>query len=200
MNEAAEQSIRERAASGDTEGATTIALETYGPEIYRFLFGLTGSEAAASETFSLFAEGVWKGLPRFLWNCTFRTWAYAIARRSSLRQRRDAGRRAKRQVPLSQALSRIEQGVRTRTLTAVQAERQSVLAEIRSALPEKDRALLLLRIDQGLDWNDIARAFLKDDAPEPAALQRESARLRKRFQHLKEKLVEEAKKAGLMDS
>ena len=39
---------------------------------------------------------MWRGLPGFAWQCSFRTWAYAVARRCWLRRRRDAHRWAAR--------------------------------------------------------------------------------------------------------
>src|SRR5688572_25981948 len=98
----AEQSIRALHAAGDLDGATTLAVETYGPELYGFLQALARDEDLAGEAFSTFAEDLWKGLPRFRWESSLRTWAYALARNALHRVRRDPARRAGRNVPLSQ--------------------------------------------------------------------------------------------------
>jgi RNA polymerase sigma-70 factor (ECF subfamily) len=197
-----ERTIRGRAEAKDFAGAATAALRAYGPEIFRFLVALYPREEEAAEVFSLFAEGVWRGLPRFAWECSFRTWAYAVARRTSLRYRRDEGRRARRQVALEELseLSAIEEHVRTETLSYLRTERRSRFAELRDGLPEDDRALLILRVDRGLGWNDLARAMHEDDeAPlDAAALKKEAARLRKRFQLLKERLVAIGRSEGLL--
>jgi RNA polymerase sigma-70 factor (ECF subfamily) len=196
-----ERDIRRRVDAGDLAGATTVALRGYGPSILRFLLALHGGEAAASDVFSLFAEGVWRNIGAFDWQCTFRTWAFAVARRASLCYRRDEGRRAKRQLPLGDdsALSAIEDQIRTETLSYLKTERRSRFAEIRDALPPDERALLILRIEQGLAWNDLAQA-MHDGEGELAgeALKREAARLRKRFQILKEKLLAIGRREGLM--
>src|SRR5689334_1492801 len=94
-----EDDIRARAASGDLHGAAEAAMRGYGREVYEFLAALHRRDDDAAEVFSLFAEGVWRGLPGFAWQCSFRTWAYAVARKASLRHRRDARRRAARQAP-----------------------------------------------------------------------------------------------------
>src|SRR5262250_221896 len=89
-----EQQIRTRHQGGDLEAAAEIAMRGYGREIWNFLFALhRRDEEGAAESFSLFAEGLWRSLPGFAWHCSFRTWAYAIARKASLRLRRDARRR-----------------------------------------------------------------------------------------------------------
>jgi RNA polymerase sigma-70 factor (ECF subfamily) len=196
-----ERDIRRHVDARDLAGATTMALRGYGPSILRLLLAVHGSETAASDVFSLFTEGVWRGIGAFDWGCSFRTWAFAVARRASLRYRRDEGRRAKRQILLGDhsAISAIEEQVRTETLSFLKTERRNRFAEIRDALPPDDRALLILRIDQGLSWNDLARAMHDDEAELAGeALKRESARLRKRFQVLKEKLLEIGRSEGLV--
>jgi RNA polymerase sigma-70 factor (ECF subfamily) len=196
-----EQDIRRRAAASDFDGATTAALRGYGPEIVRFLFAIHAREDAAAEVFSLFAEGVWRGLPGFAWECSFRTWAYAVARRSSLRHRRDEGRRARRQTPLDEnaEVAALVQRVRTETLSYLRTEQRSRFAELRDALPPDDRALLVLRVDRRLAWNDLALAMREDDAPlSGEALRREAARLRQRFHGIKEKLLSIGRREGLV--
>src|SRR5262245_55775574 len=134
---AQEQAIRRRAELGDAAGATTLALTVYGPEILRFLISVLRSEDAASEVFSLVAEGLWCGMERFTWEGSVRAWAYGIARRAALRHRRDEGRRRRRQVPIEalSALSAIEADVRTRTLSFLRTEVKSRFAELRESLP-----------------------------------------------------------------
>src|SRR5262245_14439605 len=199
---ALEKEIRRRAELGDEAGATTLALTAYGPEILRFLLSLHGREDAASEVFSLVAEGLWRGMERFTWEGSVRAWAYAIARRASLRHRRDEGRRTRKQLPIEalSALSAIEADVRTRTLSFLRTEVKSRFSELRDSLPPDDRALLILRVDRKLAWNDLARAMHDDEeAPlEGEELKRAAARLRKRFQGIKERLVEIGRSEGLI--
>src|SRR5687767_3279017 len=98
-----EAAVRQCADAKDWDGATTAALRGYGNEILELLAALHRSETEASDVFSLFAEGVWRGLERFAWESTLRTWLYAIARRCSLRFRRDRGRRSAREAPLPES-------------------------------------------------------------------------------------------------
>jgi RNA polymerase sigma-70 factor, ECF subfamily len=201
-HEAIEQDIRRRATALDFAGATTAALEGYGPEIMRFLHAILAREEAAADVFSMFAESVWRGLPGFKWECSFRTWAYAIARNASLHYRRNERRHERKQAPLEElsAISAVAMQVRTATLSYLRTERKSRLAELRDALPPDDRALLILRVDRELAWNDLARVMHEDEAAPLSGerLKRESARLRKRFQSIKEKLLEIGRREGLV--
>src|SRR6516162_8285452 len=74
-----EAEIRRRAAAEDFAGAADAAMRGYGREIYELLAALHRRDDDAAEVFSLFAEGMWRGLPSFSWRSSFRTWAYAVA-------------------------------------------------------------------------------------------------------------------------
>ena len=201
--EALEAEIRRRTDGGDFAGAADAALRGYGREIYELLAALHRHDDDAAEVFSLFAEGLWKNLPTFSWRSSFRTWAYAIAHNASLRFRRDTRRRVARQRPLPDpsSLSALVAEVRSATRSFLRTDRRSRFAELRAALPPADQALLMLRVDRQLSFADLARILHEDDASplEGKALDREAARLRKRFQLVKERLYEMGRQAGLVD-
>jgi hypothetical protein len=73
-----EAQIRIQLEGDDASGAITTALRGYGPEIFGLLVTLHRSEEDASEVFSQFAEQLWGNISRFAWQCSFRTWAYAV--------------------------------------------------------------------------------------------------------------------------
>jgi hypothetical protein len=104
-------------------------------------------------------------------------------------------------LPDTTALSQIAAAVRTETALHLQTENRSRFTELRESLPEADQTLLMLRVDRGLPWNELVEILDEADdtaAPRSAeALRRDSARLRKRFQALKDKLREMARQAGL---
>lgn len=193
--------VRARCEKGDYDGAATAALRAYGGEIFGFLLAIQRDEALASEAFSAFSEGLWRGLRNFEWGATLRTWAYGIARNVARGARRDARRREKRGARLGvSALEDVAAAVRTETLSFLRTEKRTRLQELRDALDPEDRALLVLRIDRALPWNELARVLCERDEPiDEAAAAREAARLRKRFQHLKEQLREAAKREGLRE-
>jgi RNA polymerase sigma-70 factor (ECF subfamily) len=187
---------------GDHEGAVTLVVREYGPEVLRFIMALHRDQHDAGEVFSMFAEALWSSLPRFERRSSVRTFAYAIARRSSLRYRRDRKRRDARHLPLpdDSALSILQRRVRTETLSWMRTERRSRLKALRDALPPEDQVLLMLRVDRQLSWEDLARV-IREGEEEPLSddlLKRECARLRKRFQLLKDRLREKARRQGLL--
>ena len=186
---------------GDHAAATTLAVRGFGPEILGFLVATHRSDQDAGEVFSAVAEGLWRNLPRFGWDSTLRTWIYAIARNVSLTHRRDAGRRARRgdRPGGASQLEDVAVAVRTETLAFLRTEKRTRLVALRDALEPDDRALLILRVDRKLAWSDIARVLAGAEAPlEAAALLREAARLRKRFQLVKEQLHAAARREGLL--
>ncbi len=198
-----EEKITAALSAGDRQAAVTLLLQGYGPEVLRFLAALHRDEDESAEVFSKFAEAVWSAASTFQGLSSVRTWAYAIARRTSLRHRRDTRRRAAhfRPFPESSALADVEARVRSETLSFLRTERRSKLAALREALPPEDQMLLMLRVDRKLAWNDLAVVLAAEGAAafEGEALKREAARLRKRFQALKERLREAGRREGLID-
>ncbi len=188
-------------AAGDHDAATTLMLRAYGPELIRFLGAIHPDAAEVDEVFSMVAEGLWVACGAFRGSCSPRTWAYAIARRTSLRFRRDKARRRARFVPFADApaLAEVEAAVRTETASFLRTERRSKLVALREALPEEDQILLTLRVDRGLGFDEIALVTHEGAAVElpDDARKREAARLRKRFQTVKERLRAAGRRAGL---
>jgi RNA polymerase sigma-70 factor, ECF subfamily len=198
-----EQTIRAHCAAGERDRATTLLLESYGPEIFRFVMSRLRDDEAASETFSQFTEDVWRGLDGFRWHCSARVWSYTLARHATSRTIAQVRRRRARERPLSHAgpISELGQKIRTQTMAAMRTESKKQIAELREKLPVDDQTLLILRVTRKLDWKEIARVMI--DPPEGRdATEREvdqvAARLRKRFQGVKEKLREMALEGGLL--
>jgi RNA polymerase sigma-70 factor (ECF subfamily) len=190
-----EAAARRACDAGDYVTATTLAIRGYGPEVLGFLRAFHRSDQAAGDAFAVFAEDLWKGLPGFAWECSLRTWAYVLARRASFRTRKRARRD---EVPRASdaALSNLVARVRTETLTYLRTEKKSAIRALRDRLPEDEQTLLVLRVDRDLAWNELARVLAEEGADD-ATLEREAARLRKRFQLVKEKLVAMAKREGI---
>jgi len=200
--QALEQEIRHLCGLGHMEAAATGALRGYGPQIFGLLVALHRDEEEAADVFSAFSEDLWRGLARFEWSCSFRTWAYTLARNASSRHKKHANRRARRDMPLSghPALSAVEQQVRTETLPFLRTDAKRKMAALRQALSDEDQLLLILRVDKQLSWEDLARVMLGSSEPQAAdALKKEAARLRKRFQLVKERLIDRSRREGLLE-
>jgi RNA polymerase sigma-70 factor, ECF subfamily len=181
---------------GAYDRAATLAFETYGPELYGFLVNHFGGESGAGEVFGQVGEDLWRGLPMFGFRCSVRTWMYVLARNASSRYRRSPWhQRRTGDSELDHAIAK----VRTETAPWLQTEVKDRWRALRESLDPDDRSLLVLRIDRDLPWEDCARITLEDEAADDVTIAREAARLRKRFQVLKEDLRERARAAGLLD-
>ena len=182
--------------SADFEAAATRALEAYGPELYGFLINLMGSESDASEVFSQSVEDFWRALPKFERRCSVRTWLYLLARNAAARFWRSPWQRA---ACSTSRLDSLVADARSRTEPWLRTDVKDKWRELRESLDPDDRALLVLRVDRDLDWHDVARVMLSSEAAEASELERETARLRKRYHQLKGELRERARAAGLLD-
>jgi serine/threonine-protein kinase len=195
-----ESAIRRALDAGDLGTAVEAALMQFGPEILHYLVGHLGQPELADDAFSLFCERVWSSLSRFEWKCSFRTWAFVLARHAAADVRRSEGRQQRGRTPLTDSrLSRLAEHVRTATLPLLKTEGRSAFKRLRDELSQEDKMLLVLRVDRGLAWDELARVFLDTASPDDAELRRESARLRKRFQLVKARLRERAKATGIVE-
>ena len=185
-------------ASGDLRGAATAIVEGYGAEIVGFLVAVLRDRQSAGDVFSQFTEDLWAGIGRFRGESSHRTWAYTLARNAAHRHRRDPLRR--RAVALSECpeLAAMEERVRTATVTYMRSEVKNTIRRLRDSLDADDQMLLILRVDRGMAWNEVASVMLDaaaDGAPDTSEVARMSATLRKRFERVKDWLRAEAARA-----
>jgi RNA polymerase sigma-70 factor (ECF subfamily) len=186
------QALRE---AGDLRAVATATIEAYGPEVLGFLVTLLRDEYEAQEAFAQACEDLWAGLDRFEGRSSLRTWFYVLARHAAARLRRAPDRRVERRVALSE-IADLAASVRAATLQHLRTDVKDGVAAIRAALSEEDRALLVLRVDREMSWNEIA-CIVEVEATSEEALIRSAARLRKRFQLVKEEIRTRAREAGL---
>lgn len=197
---ALETGIRQHCERGELRDAATLLVQGYGREVLGFLITRLRDREAASEVFSRFTEDLWRGIAGFRWQCSARVWAYTLARHAASRYLREARKRRVVQLPLSAAgpISNIAEQIRTSTLHSARTETKSQLRLLRERLPLEEQTLLILRVNRGLAWTEIAQVMLHDhEIADRELLAKGAARLRKRFQVAKEKLHAMAKAAGL---
>jgi RNA polymerase sigma-70 factor (ECF subfamily) len=176
-------------AAGKHREVATAVIRAYGPEILGFLAAMLRDEDAARDVFSQFCEDLWTGLPRFRGHCSLRTWAYAVARNAASDYRDSAHNRRRCAIDEHPELLEAAQAARTTTLAYLRTEVKDRVAALRDRLDPEDQTMLILRIDRGMSFNDIARVTLGDAVPEDGAtLARKSAALRKRFERIKAEL------------
>jgi RNA polymerase sigma-70 factor (ECF subfamily) len=184
----AEPRIRAHLASGEVDEAVTLAFETSGPAILGYLGSLLPPDDAR-DAFSLWAEDVWRGLAGFRWECSLEAWLYRLAYRAQARLRREGYRRRRVTLPESMA-SRLPDNASSGWTPG---SRRHALMQIRARLPPDDQTLLTLRVDRDLEWEEVAQVLAESgEDVTPAAL-------RKRFERIKLRVAEEARRAGVLD-
>lgn len=183
--------------SGDYQRGGTLALDLYGPELYGYLAAIL-DESAAEEVFAQLAEDLWRGLPGFAFRSSVRTWLYVLARNAIHRFRRSPWNHKNRRTGEGE-LDAWVANARSRTAPWQRTDVKEQFRKLRDTLDVDDQTLLVLRVDRGLAFKDIAVVFVDDADADDDAIARESARLRKRFQVLKDELRAKAIAAGLIE-
>jgi RNA polymerase sigma-70 factor (ECF subfamily) len=187
--DALEADVRARCDRGDLAGAAAAIVRGYGPEVIPFLASLLRStDDDLAEAFSILCEDVVRGLPRFRFASSVRTWVYTLGRHAVSRMRRGDRRRGKR-ITLPGELHDLAEAVRTSTVDYLRTAVKDKLAVARERLDDEERAILVLRVDRQLGWRDIARILADHDLDDDALRKREQS-LRKRFETIKRHLKE----------
>lgn len=184
-----ETRVQELLAAGDHRGAASEAIRGLGPKVLGYLRSILRNDEDAADAFSHFAEDLWRGIGGFRGESSFKTWAYKLAWCAAMHVRSDAWRRLGRRLESGEA-SRLADEVRTKSAVRDERQRQT-LERLREALTPEEQTLLFLRLDQQLDWNEVA------DVLSAAGAAVEPAALRKRYERLKERLARMARDQGL---
>ena len=177
--------------AGDLQSAAAAIMRGYGPAILGYLAALARDEDRTDDVFAQFSEDLWRGLPGFRRDASVRTWVYKLAWHAWLRQERDAFRRRGRAF-LSGEMSGLAAEVRSTTALHLKSEAKDAVARLRAQLTPEEQSLLVLRIDRGLSWSEVASIM---STPEEHL---DSRAVAKRFQRVKEKLRRLAEEAGLL--
>ncbi len=167
------------------DAATRLILAGYRRSVCSYLSVRARDRACADEAFSLFLEDIWRGLPGFRFQCKVHAWVFTIARNALCRQMKARWRWGSRHVSLESQEERLE----ARQFADVAGVMAGRIWPLVATLPPHDLSLLGKRIALSMAWKEIALEGLS--APELAdetSLERESARLRKRYQLLVERL------------
>lgn len=183
--------VKALVAAGQAGQAATLVVEALGPAILRYLRSMLRVEEDAADAFSQWAENVWRGLPAFRFEASLKTWAYRLAWNAAQNLRNEAWRKHGQRLATGMA-SALAESIRTRSALVVERQRQALDA-LRAALPDEDRSLLVLRLDQGLAWTEVAEVLAGEGAPvDPATLM-------KRYERIKARLGKLARERGLLD-
>jgi RNA polymerase sigma-70 factor (ECF subfamily) len=187
-----EASLAAALAAGQLSEAATLAIRGYGPQILGYLSGLLRNDGLADEAFSRFAEDLWKGIGNFRRESSFRTWSYRVAWSAARDVQGEAFRRRGRRLETAE-ISQLVQEVRS-SAALHQEEAQDKLEKLRAKLTPEEQTLLILRINRGLSWKEVAEVMAEGDAPV------DEAALRKRFERVKTRLRKLAEDEGVLET
>ena len=196
----AESTIRTALVEGDRKRAATLTVQSYGNEVLAFIADRVRPRSDADEVFANVLEALWDSLERFRGDCSMRTWCYVLTRRAISGHHR--GQRVQRRRELDgeiEELSQLAHRPQSGTAPYQRTDVKSRARELRESLPDEDQQLLLLRLERGLSFREIARVMSDEEDASEASLAREAARLRKRFQLSKERLTELLMREGLVE-
>ncbi|MCA9945091.1 MAG: RNA polymerase sigma factor [Ardenticatenaceae bacterium] len=123
----------------------------YAPDVYRFALWLSGDPAEAEDITSETFVRAWAH-SRKIQTETIKAYLFTIARNLYLQQHR----RQKRQVSLAQAAQQTYSG--PQAVVENRLALTDVLQQLQK-MPESDRAALVLRVQHGLPYAEIARVL-----------------------------------------
>ncbi len=196
---AVDAEVRALCSANAVSGAVDVAIRAHGGEIMHLLISRSRDAELASEAYATFAEDVLRGMPRFEFRSSVRTWLYTLAHHALARVAKARGRRGARE----QALDTDPSGsgpmavVRSETPVYQQTETKLRLRALRERLCDEEQWLIELRTRDPA-WRDIARIMIEDAAVDDVEIEREAVRLRKRFQKATSKLRRMAIEEGLL--
>ena len=145
-----EESVNiQRAQAGQRE-AFTLLVNQYWDRLYRWLYHLTHHQHTAEDLAQEAFLKAYARLNTFRVGSNFQAWIFRIAYNAFLNQRRVANRSKQ---PLPEEVAANEPGPDEHALSR---ESMQLLARAVSRLPNEFRAALLLRIEEGLSFREIA--------------------------------------------
>ena len=116
----------------------------------------------------MFAEDLWVGLPGFAWRCGPRGWVYVVARNAANRLLRSPHQRKQHKLTLPEraSLSALIAQVRSATQAHRRTEAKAAIQAIRERLDPDDQMLLVLRVDKGMQFRELALVMNDGELPD----------------------------------
>ena len=146
----AEAELLRRAQRGDREAFAGL-VEHYWDRLYRWLYHLTHNQHTAEDLVQETFLKAFAHLATFRRGSNFQAWLFRIAYNTFLNQRRTATRMTRQ--PFPETLPADDDSPDE---LAISREALQTLARAIGRLPSEFRAALLLRIEQGLSFREIA--------------------------------------------
>jgi RNA polymerase sigma-70 factor, ECF subfamily len=175
--------LLERSAPSE---AAELVVRELGPELLGYLGAVLRNDADAHEAFAELSAQLVSSVERFRGEGTIKAFAYRIAWRVAMRSRHTPHRRREVHMPTGLESEIGEENVSSAAYRRTDAK--TWLEAMRCSLSPEEQSLLVLRVDRGLSWDEIAAAMDLGNA----------VALRKRFERLRERLRQAADRDGLL--
>lgn len=174
MLEGIEEKLNELCRSGDRAEAVQQVLLGYGPQLRGYLRGTLSSPEEGDDVFQEVSVAIWEGLPAFRFQCSLRTWCYAIAHNLVSKRLTRYSRRHGMRLDTGK-----QEALPAASLTSLleHQERIAIAAVAIAQLSPKEREVLILRSERGLSFDEIGLIFGLSEA-----------NARKRYQRAKDRL------------
>lgn len=205
VSDEAESAIRHALNANDVRAALHAAGTAYAQPLLDFLVHMLDSPADGEDVWAASWEKIATNLHTFRGESSFWTWAARIARNTAI----DHGKAVARGPRLTSGMDKFASrdavarrlGIVTRsTPEYLRSSFRTRFGDLLARLSDEERALLHLRYEHQLPWNDVARAIEPGDGIlEGAALREASAKRRKQFERLKRRIQELASELGVID-
>ena len=136
------------------EAAFDELMALHGREVYRLAYRITGGAAEADDVAQETFVKAWQALRGFRGEASLRTWLLKIAANLSLNVVQSARVARRDPVEVERRVSAVPAAAEVELLARERWER---LGPAIRGLPERQRTTLILRVDQGLMFKEIAR-------------------------------------------
>lgn len=155
-----DEDLMRRVAEGNREAMSPL-LRRYASSLLTFICRMTGDRHRAEELFQEAFLAVWQNRRRYEHPRPFRPWLFGIAAnkcRADFRTAQDLPE------PLSEWLEPPATHEPSPVEAAIRSETATMVAAAVATLPPKQRAVLVLRLWNGLDYAEIAQAMQRTEA------------------------------------
>jgi len=149
--------VIQQAASGDHAAFKTLYDET-ASFVYTLVFRILGNEQDARDVTQVIYMKLYKTLPKYRFQSSFKTWLYRVSVNTALNASRRTRRDANRQGDFDQAIA-LTAGTDSPDTAAEAGERSRRMQKLLNHLQPDHRAVLVLREIEGLDYAAISRVM-----------------------------------------
>lgn len=155
-----DEALMERVARGSREAMAPL-LRRHANALLTFIRRMMGNARRAEELFQDACLAVWQFRNRYKYPCLFRPWLFGIAANKCRAAFREVWAAPELLAdgldpPSDRELSPVEAAIRTETA--------SLVAQAVATLPPKQRAVLVLRVWNGMEYREIAQTLNRSEA------------------------------------